>query len=225
MCRALSVGKMWYYVLLNISGGEINLCEAPSVSVSRLGGDGRTCQQVAEHWEWDQEGCAHFLNFIFFCKKKKKIMMPSWRSPFVSSDRRTTTPPRRQSATCCRWCTRTPSAGRTHFRRIPVWAGWEHSCRLLLLACSAQREHLSRCMSAQSTATGERVRTAKLISSQGNSSFGSLKKKIHHHGVKCFLYQNDFTQNEVCSCRVTPDICTLYFIHHVEQMHSPFEIE
>lgn len=70
------------------------------------------------------------------------------------SDRRPTWPLRRRSATCCKWCTRTLSVGRTRFRHTRVWAGWGRNCSLLRLACSARREHLSRCMSARSTATG-----------------------------------------------------------------------
>lgn len=62
---------------------------------------------------------------------------------------------RRPSVTCCRWCTRTLSAGRTRFKHTPVWAGWEHNCSRLQLPCSAVKEHLCRCMSARSTATGE----------------------------------------------------------------------
>lgn len=65
---------------------------------------------------------------------------------------------RPQSAICCRWCTRTLSDGRTRFKRTPVWAVWGHSCCLLLPACCTVRGHLSRCMSAQCTATGEALR-------------------------------------------------------------------
>lgn len=53
--------ECWLYVILfhvlsNISCWKVDLCKTLAVSLSRLGGGGRTCQQVAEHWGWDQEG-------------------------------------------------------------------------------------------------------------------------------------------------------------------------
>lgn len=40
---------------------EVDLREAPAVSMCRVGGDGRASQQVAEHREWDLQG-ARFIS-------------------------------------------------------------------------------------------------------------------------------------------------------------------
>jgi len=150
----LVIYDLLYFFLSNNSCWKVHLCKTLAVGLSGLGGCGRTRQQVAEHWEWYLEGVCTFtdLSLYFHNLNQKKL------SPTISahvSHRGQTPPPRPQSATCCRWCTRTLSAGRTPFRRFPVWAGWGRSCSLLLLACCAQRECRSRCTSAPSTATGE----------------------------------------------------------------------
>lgn len=47
--------------LLKNSRWEINLCQTPSVSLSRLGGDDRTCEHVAEHSDGEPKGASPCL--------------------------------------------------------------------------------------------------------------------------------------------------------------------
>lgn len=59
----------WYvsflgYVISTTSCGKVNLCKTPPVSLSRLGGDGRTSQQVAAHWERHLTGEQHISWFL-----------------------------------------------------------------------------------------------------------------------------------------------------------------
>ncbi len=86
MCQAMIVGNnvMWHHVRSNISCWKVDFCKTPSVSLSRLGGDGRTCQQVAEHWEWILEGCAPLQTCLPLFSHQKNQKRPSWPFPRVS---------------------------------------------------------------------------------------------------------------------------------------------
>lgn len=136
----------------------------------------RILQSACTDWEVVAEPLSKWQNLVV---TSAKVVNSSWRLDWTCSSHWTWTwpPPSLHvvfvrtrahsrpppSATCCRWCTRTPSAGPTPFRPTPAWAGWGHSCCLLLHTYSTPTLRLSRCTSVLSTATGKRAQIGAVL--------------------------------------------------------------